>query len=231
MVAEDRDFRDWLKNNAITAYKIVKRRLFRRRLTRSDRIDQQRELIRLLEDSGFVNRFTSLFSYLKFLMSVAVRSVEAQERGAVFSNFHFEEGILYLPQSYDKKTPTEWPAPLHFGFEIGRSGGVADFYTFYVIPNAHKGLFPRVRTILDGVVRKPRTVSEEDAFREELRTIGLNLSSLRLLQHFQDTGTFALSRQVRFSPGKAKVILTFVSSDEARRSMKQDLEYLLDFEL
>ena len=236
ILKDEPEVRNWIKTNAKEAYHILKPYIGREKKHKSLREmqNQQTMIIPVIKEPEFPKKFSNRLSLLEFLLCQVVRSVESKERGMLIQDFYLDKHILYFPMSsYERKTFKRT-----FIFSYSYSGFITkvyksatpDYYKFYVIDGNYdrNKEFPKIKEILDKVVRRERQVSELEDFKKELDNLQLSLDPITGLYFFLRQQSFAFGYD-RIHLEGAKYFLSFEDPNTTRKRIYEDLIYLLNF--
>lgn len=229
ILKEEPEVRDWIKKNAKKLLWSLWGRFTRREPTINDVLAEIKTCIDQLPNDAFTGKFRNHFSFLEFLFTMTVRLLGAKERGVLISDFYAPNRIIYFPLSTDNKKfeRHETGVSSYSGFVLRVTPMRRYYYYFYAITgNYGKQDFPKLREMLDDVVRTRKGEPEQKIFEQKLKEIGLGLQRLEILNFNKSKGVYSFLEMFN---SKDEIILESKDPSRTRQAIAQDLTYLYDY--
>ena len=237
ILKDEPEIRKWLKDQTIEAYRVLQpkvlTKVFGRRPTRLDIVQQELKVFEAIRNREFAEKFVNRLTFLEFLLGHIVRAVESKERGVLLRNLYVPDHFVYFPISFKEKTLQKTHISSYYTYSefITESSTFRHTcYRFYVIEGErmNEDTFPRIQTLLDNVTTRARTTDEVSEFKSELSKLQLSLEPVEKLYFFANDQVFAFASDILHAYD-AKYVLSFEQPQASREAVWEDMQYLLNF--
>lgn len=234
IIKNDKELREWIKKNGKEAYKILRWKYFKSKLSIKEKTDNELVIFeQLIANKEFEQKFTDKFAYLKFILANIMLSVNFKNKGLLLSKFFINNRILYFPRYIpfiNYKTKIEIVGKYIKSLHFETDGEISEEYKFYGINNESIDI-NYLNNKLTKINLKPNNKTEEKNFLEFLKTKNIQYEMYFYLRYNNKTNTFYLDNDEKSLFGdekKEKTVLTFINKKENILSTANELKTYLE---
>ena len=235
IIKNDKELRKWIKKNGKEAYKILRWKFFKSKLSIKEKIDNELIIFeQLIANKEFENKFTDKLNYLSFVLSHIMLSVKCKNRGLLISNLFLNGKILYFPRQVeikDYKTKFKRGSKYNQNLCFITDDEYSYKYKFYGISLNNKlKTYKYFNDELIKMSQNPNDQTEEKTFLEFLKSENIHCEMYSYLIYNNNTNTFYFDKNSSrpFSDEEEdKDTLTFINRENTISSIAEELKYFL----